>query len=215
MAADVGRPTFVGRLETVDALRRRYEDARAGSGGVTLLVGDTGVGKSTLVAELAREMAGRGIRVLQGRALAVDAPPPFQIVRDALERAQEPGDAAGTPDRSTAPEVLIGFAPGLEEVARGPVRVEERVLAVLGEPEEPAEGRREAIWEGLARQFGEFVRQGPTALVLEDLHRADDPSLDAVQFVARQLRDYAFWVLATVRPFSELPPARRGRLEKF
>ena len=215
MAADLERPPFVGRLETVDALRRRYEDARAGSGGVTLLVGDTGVGKSTLVAELAGEMAGRGVRVLQGRSVAADAPPPFQLLRDALERARERGAESELPDRSLATEVLIGFAPGLEDVARGPVRVEERILAVLGEPDEPAEGRREAIWEGLARQFLEFVRQGPTVLVLEDLHRADDPSLDAVQFVVRQLRDHAFWVLATVRPFSELSPARRGRLERF
>jgi tetratricopeptide (TPR) repeat protein len=215
MAVDFEHPAFVGRLETIDALRRRYEDARAGNGGVTLLVGDTGVGKSTLVSGLVREMTARGIRVLEGGAVAADAPPPFQLLRDALERAREPAGSAGGPDRSLAAKVLIGFAPGLEEVARGPVRVEERILAVLGEPDEPAEGRREAIWEGLARQFREFVRQGPTALVLEDLHRADDPSLDAIQFVARQLRDHAFWVLATVRPFSELSPARRGRLERF
>jgi len=55
MVVDLEHPGFVGRLETVDALRRRYEDARAGSGGVTLLVGDTGVGKSILVAELVRD----------------------------------------------------------------------------------------------------------------------------------------------------------------
>jgi len=213
MAVDLERPGFVGRLETVDALRRRYEDARAGSGGVTLLVGDTGVGKSTLVAELAREMEARGLRVLEGRAVAADAPLPFQIVRDALERARAGGPGSDGP--ATAPEVLIGFAPGLEEGVRPPVRVEERILTALGEPDEPPEGGREALWEGLARQFREFVRQRPTVLVLEDLHRADDPSLDAIEFVARQLRQYPFWVLATVRPLAELPPARRGRLEKF
>ncbi|HYA10452.1 MAG TPA: AAA family ATPase [Thermoplasmata archaeon] len=216
MAVDLERPGFVGRLETVDALRRRYEDARAGSGGVTFLVGDTGVGKSTLVAELVHEMEGRGIRVLEGRAVAADAPPPFQVLREALvnarERAAASGEARGL---ALEPEVLIGFAPGLEERARGPVRVEERILTALGDPDEPPEGGREALWEGLARQFREFVRQRPTALILEDLHRADDPSLDAIEFVARQLREYPFWILATVRPFSELPPARRGRLEKF
>ena len=215
MAVDLEHPAFVGRLETVDALRRRYEDMRAGNGGVTLLVGDTGVGKSTLVAGLVREMTARGIRVLTAGAVAVDAPPPFQVLRDALEGARETAGSAGGQDRSLAAKVLIGFAPGLEQVGRGPVRVEERILAVLGEPDEPAEGRREAIWEGLSRQFREFVRQGPTALVLEDLHRADDPSLDAIEFVVRQLRDHAFWVLGTVRPFSELSPARRGRLERF
>jgi tetratricopeptide (TPR) repeat protein len=216
MAAELGRPGFVGRLETIEALRRSFEDARAGSGGVTLLVGDTGVGKSTLVGELVREMTARGLRVLVGRAVAADAPPPFQILREALERTREPS-ALGDPGPAGAlgAAVLIGFAPGLEAIARGPVKVEERILAALGEPDEPAEGRREAIYEGLGRQFREFVRQGPTVLVLEDLHRADDPSVDAVEFLARQLAHLPFWVLATSRPPAELTPSRRGRLEEF
>ena len=56
MAADTGsvRP-FVGRAEVVAGLHRRFEEARAGTGGVTLLVGDTGVGKSTLVEDLVRK----------------------------------------------------------------------------------------------------------------------------------------------------------------
>ncbi len=216
MAAELGPPGFVGRLETIEALRRSYEDARAGSGGVTLLVGDTGVGKSTLVGELVREMSSRGLRVLVGRAVAADAPPPFQILREALVRSREAGARtdAGPVGALGAP-VLIGFAPGLETVARGPVRIEERILAALAEPEEPAEGRREAIYDGLARQFREFLREGPTVLVLEDLHRADDPSLDAVEVLARQLTNLPFWILATSRPPAELTPARRGRLEEF
>ncbi len=215
MAVDVAPVGFVGRLETVDGLRRRYEDVRAGDGGVTLLVGDTGVGKSTLVAELVAEMRARGLQVLQGRAVAADAPPPFQVLRDALVHTRGPNDASATGAARTAPEVLIGFAPGLDEGAREPVQVEQRILAALAEVNEPAEGRQEALWEGLARQFREFVRQGPTVVVLEDLYRADDASLDAVEFLARQFRNHAFWILGTVRPFSELSAARRSRLEEF
>lgn len=216
MAVGIEPTGFVGRLETIDALRRRYEDARAGTGGVSLLVGDTGVGKSALVARLVQEMRERGTLVLEGRAVAADAPPPFQALRDALEHAPSPAELA-EPSRNGrfGSEVLIGFAPGLEDVARAPVRVEERILAALGEADEPAEGRREAVWEGLAQQFGEFVRQGTTVLVLEDLHRADDPSLDAVEFLARRFQNHPLWILATSRPFSELAPARQGRLEEF
>jgi len=212
MAVDLHRPGFVGRLETVDALRRSYEDARAGTGGVTLLVGDTGVRKSTLVAQLVDEMRARGTRVLAARAAAVDAPPPFQILHDALETVSEAGDAGAS---ALAASVLIGFAPGMEEVARRPVRVEQRILAALGSSDEPIEGRSEALRESLVRQFGVFVRQGLTVLVLEDLHRADDASLDAVEFLAHRFRDHPFWLLATVRPPAELTPSRRGRLEEF
>ncbi len=215
MAVDLENPPFVGRLETIAALRRRYEDARAGNGGVTLLVGDTGVGKSTLVAELGREMRSRGIRVLEGRAVAADAPPPFQLLRGALESARQPASEGPDPGEALPADVLIGFAPSLDEAARTPVRVEERILRALDEPGEPPEGRREALWEGLAQQFRGFLRQGPTALLLEDVHRADNPSVDAVEFLAKQLGDHPFWILATTRPLSELSPARRGRLEAF
>lgn len=218
MAAGAEGRTFVGRVEAVEALHRRFEDARAGTGGVTLLVGDTGVGKSTLVAELVRDMRSRGVRVLEGRAPPVDAPPPFALLRSALESARS---AAGRPPPATetaaAPDgILIGFAPRLDDEARrSPVRIEERLLAALGEADERSGGLRDPVWTGLAEQFLEFTRRGPTALILEDLHRADDRSLEAIEFLARQLQNRPLWVLATVRPYASLSPARRSRLEAF
>jgi tetratricopeptide (TPR) repeat protein len=211
-----GRP-FVGRVETVEALHRRFEDARAGSGGVTLLVGDTGVGKSTLVGELVRDMRARGVRVLEGRAPPVDAPPPFALLRSALESARTgPTPAPAPVSGALADGILIGFAPGLgEEPLRAPVRIEERLLAALGEADERSGGLRDPVWTGLAEQFHEFTRRGPTALILEDLHRADDRSLEAIEFLARQLQNRPLWVLATVRPYASLPPGRRARLEAF
>jgi predicted ATPase len=210
-----GRP-FVGRVEAVEALHRRFEDARAGSGGVTLLVGDTGVGKSRLVADLARDMRARGVQVLEGRAPPVDAPPPFSLLRAALESARTSHDGPEPVERSVPDGILIGFAPGLGDAGpRGPVRVEERLLAALGEADERTGGLRDPVWTALAEQFLGFTRRGPTALILEDLQRADDRSLEAVEFLARQLQNRPLWILATVRPYGSLPPGRRARLEAF
>jgi tetratricopeptide (TPR) repeat protein len=218
MAAGAEGRGFVGRLETVAALHRRFEDARAGTGGVTLLVGETGVGKSTLVRELVREMRARGIRVLEGRAPALDAPPPFALLRSALESARRTASPRTSPAGPwEMPDgVLIGFAPRLgDDASRSPVRIEEKLLAALGEADERSGGVRDPVWTGLAEQFGEFTRRGPTALVLEDLHRADDRSLEAAEFLARQLANRPLWILATVRPFPGLSPSRRARLEAF
>jgi len=219
MAADTGngRP-FVGRVEAVEALHRRFDDARAGNGGVTLLVGETGVGKSTLVRGLVQEMRARGVRVLEGRAPALDAPPPFALVRSALDSLPKAVVEESTPlfGRGGTDAYLIGFAPRLDDGALAPpVRLEERLIHALGEADEAGEAVRDPILTGLAEQFNELTRRGPTVLVLEDLHRADEPSLSAIEHLARQLQNRPLWILATARAYAVLSPSVRARLESF
>ncbi len=217
MAAEAGngRP-FVGRMEAVEALHRRFEDARAGHGGVTFLVGETGVGKSILVEGLVGDIRSRGVRVLEGRAPPLDAPPPFALIRSALES----GRASGDDDRPIVPDApgpegfLIGFAPRMNDTGLStPVRIEERLLDALGEADDRGDAIRDPLWTGIAEQFLRFTQQGPTVLVLEDLHRADEPSLEALEQLARQLQNRPLWILATVRPYPALTEARRVRLE--
>jgi len=218
MAAEAGsgRP-FVGRVETVEALHRRFEDARAGTGGVTLLVGGTGVGKSALVAELIRDIRARGIRVLVGRALALDDPPPFSLIRSAVQSAHDEPSLPG----SEAPRIggdpfLIGFAPRVGDTgSSASVGIEERLLEALGETDDRGDTSRERVLTGIAEQFLEFTRRGPTVLILEDLHRADDSSLAAVEFLANQLQNRPLWILVTSRPYSSLSESGRARLEGF
>jgi predicted ATPase len=217
MAAEAGSGLpFVGRVETVEALHRRFEDARAGTGGVTLLVGGTGVGKSALVGELVRDIRARGLRVLLGRALALDDPPPFSLIRSAIESAHDdPSLGSVEPPRGTE-QFLIGFAPRLgDSGVPAPVGIEERLLEALGETDERGEMSRDRVLTGIAEQFLEFTRYGPTVLILEDLHRADESSLAAVEFLANQLQNRPLWVLATSRPYASLSESGRARLEGF
>ena len=212
-----GRP-FVGRTEAVEALQRRFEDVRAGHGGVTLLVGATGIGKSTLVEELVRNVRLRGAQVLFGRAPAVDAPPPFALLRSALESVRTESDPSASPilPGGAAESVLIGFAPRLNDPSlSGPVQVEDRLLASLGETDERGETGREPLWARIADPFLELTRRGPTVLVLEDLQRSDGPSLEAVEFLVRQLAARPLWVVATSRPPDTMTASRRARLEAF
>ncbi len=58
------------------------------------------------------------------------------------------------------------------------------------------EGRPHAIAAALV---GQVPAQGSAVLVLEDLHWADDASLDVVRMLARPIRDHALLVLASYR----------------
>ena len=218
MAAEAGsRRPFIGRVEAVEALHRRFEDARAGAGGVTLLVGGTGVGKSALVQDLVRDIRARGVRVLVGRALALDDPPPFSLIRAALQSAlDDPMLRADETPKFGGNQFLIGFAPRVGEAAfPTPAGLDERLMEVLGETDERGETSRERVLSGISEQFLEFTRRGPMVLVLEDLHRADESSVAAVEFLATQLENRPLWILATSRPYASLSEVGRARLESF
>ena len=218
MAAEegAGRP-FVGRVEAVEALRRQFEDARAGFAGVTLLVGETGVGKSALVTHLVEEIRGRGVSVLLGRAPPLDDPPPFSLLRSAIESAHaDSSPSAGSAPMAPVSPVLIGFAPRLgEETLPNLVSIEQRLLDALGGADERGEQARLRVLTELLEQFLEVTRHGPLVLVVEDLHRADESSLAAVEFLVAQLEHERFWLLATCRPYVSLSASGRARLERF
>jgi tetratricopeptide (TPR) repeat protein len=208
---------FVGRPQTVEALHRRFEDARAGTGGVTLVLGEPGVGKSALIAHLIPEIRARKVLLLVGRADASDDPVPFSVVRSAIESARD--DPVLTSNEQLplgGHQVMIGFAPSLDdETYFSPVSIEHQLLESLGGALEQEHPSPERVLTGLADQFHQFTRRGPTVLLLDDVHRADSSSLAAVEFLAEQLKDQPLWILATSRPFTSLSVSGRARLEAF
>ncbi|WP_345711924.1 ATP-binding protein, partial [Kineococcus glutinatus] len=82
---------IVGREAEAAELAARLAAARAGSGGLVLVSGPAGIGKTALVEALA---AGAGVPVVRGRAWDGGAPPlwPWQPLLDVL------GDGAGAGD---------------------------------------------------------------------------------------------------------------------
>ena len=58
---------FVGREAELAVLRRRWERTPAGQGGVVVVTGEAGMGKTRLAARFAAEVHGGGAAVLHGR----------------------------------------------------------------------------------------------------------------------------------------------------
>src|SRR5437867_2081469 len=82
----VGRATEIGRLREV--LNRAWE----GHGQVAALIGEAGVGKSRLLAELAAEAVALGGRVLVGRCYEAEPILPFAAWVDALRAGRVDAD---------------------------------------------------------------------------------------------------------------------------
>jgi tetratricopeptide (TPR) repeat protein len=216
---------FVGRLDLLDQLRRRIDGVRGGQGGLTLLEGEVGTGKTILARVLVDECRSRGLDVLLGRSSPTDNPPPFDLVRQALGAGESdllPGNtelaSAGILFAPTAPTdpVMIGFAPRVDAPFPAESRpLEERLLENLGGPQETSESGRRRLIGNFTEELLYRARRRPTALILEDLHRADEASIEFLDFLAPQVGPATLWVVATLLPQANLSGSRRALLERL
>jgi tetratricopeptide (TPR) repeat protein len=219
-ASGVDRP-FVGRLEVLDSLRRRRDLAWEGRGGVTLVEGNAGVGKSTLIEQLAHEARTKGLRVAMMRTPALESPPPLQLLRSVLTQAKAAGEnpdddesgsgILGLVAPPSSETYLLGFAPA-DRTGTDP---NDRLLEVVSQPVESADQGRVRLFAQLADEFLSLSRGGAMLVVVEDLHLADEASLDALGSIAPRLPDRPLWLVATSLPVATLREPQRGLLERF
>jgi DNA-binding winged helix-turn-helix (wHTH) protein/tetratricopeptide (TPR) repeat protein len=180
---------FVGREDELAKLREAWAAAVTGRGGIALVVGEAGIGKTRLAEEIVREARDHGALALSGRCQEGEGAPAFwpwvQVLREALA------------DR-TPPEVHreLGrehdaIAPLLPELVDSPAADHTAGLT--------SEQRRFQLFDAVARYLRRCARARPLVILLDDLHWGDQASLLLLRFLAGELRASAALLLATYR----------------
>src|SRR5262245_28394560 len=156
-----------------------------------IIVGEAGVGKTRLLAELAAEVNAVGGRVLLGRCHESEQILPFGPWVDALGGGRMP--VAGT------------WLATLPLVVR---RELGRLLPELGsgDTETAAPPDHLKLFEGVALILAQVADRQPLLLILEDLHWADEMSLRLLAFIARRLQGWRLLVLVTAREEALVDP---------
>src|SRR5690348_5187003 len=77
-------PNLIGRTEEIAVFHKRITEVISGSGQVTLLCGEAGIGKSRLVAEIKASATTLGFQYLQGHCFPGDRSCPYAPVLDLL-----------------------------------------------------------------------------------------------------------------------------------
>ncbi len=175
---------FVGRDAELDALGRALSESRTRGTKVHLLSAPSGMGKSALVEQLARQAAGLGGVVLRGRCHPHDALASRGLdgVVDGLGRfiARSTAVARAELVREPAPELRRMF-PTLRDVIpqSGPEGL------TLGSSKE----ERQVALASLARIFARLAEARPLVLIIDDLHWADEETGSALVSLAESLED--------------------------
>ena len=168
------------RERELGAIERWLDGLREGEGGVSLLEGPAGIGKTALLRAVAARARDLGVRVLVARG----------------------GELEGSAAWAVARELLV---PGLTSLNRerlwtGPAAPAAAVLE--GAPAEEGHGPDQAfrIAHALTLVVMALAEQRPLALLIDDAHWADTPSLRWLEFLARRLEGVRTLVVVCARP---------------
>jgi hypothetical protein len=172
-------PGLIGRDHPAGVLRAEISRAVASHGGLVLVTGEAGIGKTTLVTDAMEAARANGALVLSGSCWDSAAAPGFwpwvQVVRG-LRRLAEPAEWAEA-----------------EEAANGQLSI------LLGEQgaSEPADGF--GMYDAVTSALVAVAQRRPVAVVVDDLHWADPSSVRLLEFVAQHTWFERLLLVATYR----------------
>jgi DNA-binding CsgD family transcriptional regulator len=184
-----GTPALLGRERERAELYDALTVALKGEPQTVVVSGDAGIGKTSLVSDLARRAEELGFSVAVGHCLDIDAGIAFGAVLEAVGEL-------------------------VSEVEDLDARPHARRMRMLLDPETPRRPETFRVREDLLRSVLEAARADPVLLMLEDMHWAGQSTRDFAVALSRKGRGRLLFVL-TVRSddLHRTHPSRRALAE--
>lgn len=212
----VGAP-LIGRAHQLDRMEAALADLKQGKGRIITLIGEAGLGKSRLIAELFKEWEKFGLAegwdVAHG--IPYDANRPYGLFQNFARQM------FGI-ELDDAPEIIhhkvdngLRSTGASDEVVSLCSVALERIIAakVLHEaPEYSAEVVRKDIFDTIYPAWLASTKAGPRVLVLDDLQWADPASINLVVHLFKMVEEAPILFICAFRPERQAPSWRLKQL---
>jgi tetratricopeptide (TPR) repeat protein len=183
---------LVGRRSALADLERCLAVALEGRRQMVFVVGEPGIGKTSVVDEFQRATVGvAGVSVARGQSVeGFGGKEAYYPLLEAI------GQLARSPSRSTVVDTLGAHAPTWLIQFPSLIRPEQQAALqreILG-------ATRERMVRELCEALEILTETVPLVLILEDLHWVDHSTLDVISAIARRREPAKLLVLGTFRP---------------
>ncbi|MFZ5916409.1 MAG: ABC transporter substrate-binding protein [Chloroflexota bacterium] len=177
---------LVGREVEFRALQKAIERVQAGAGGIVTLMGDAGLGKSRLVAEIRGGVAAAPLQWVEGRCLSYGASIAYLLWLDILRGLLSvAADATPTAVREALLQQTQTLCPDrFDQVFPYLARLLSLPLAPKDEAtlhELDGETLKARTFDAVAAWIERAAQHRPVAVICEDLHWADPTSLELLE----------------------------------
>ena len=190
---------MVGRDFELATARAAWRRASEQCGGVLIVSGEPGVGKTRLCEGLLAEVSSAGWSTMRGAAREEEGALPYAPIAEALDRL-----LAERPD--------LAFS--LTSAAQAELA---RVTAASPAPPTDPEPRadRQRIFSSVAQVLARAAGEHGAVLLLDDLHAADEATVQLVHYLARTARYQRLLIVMSFRDRPRVPALERTRLGLF
>jgi DNA-binding winged helix-turn-helix (wHTH) protein/tetratricopeptide (TPR) repeat protein len=186
-----GAPRLVGRTSALAALDRCLAAALGGRRQMVFVVGEPGIGKTSVVDAFARASVSAGVSVARGQSVeGFGGKEAYYPLLEAL------GQLARGPAKSLVINSLATHAPTWLIQFPSLIRAEQHAALLR----ESLGATRERMVRELCEALEVITETFPLIFILEDLHWVDNSTLDVISAIARRREPAKLMVLGTLRP---------------
>jgi ATP/maltotriose-dependent transcriptional regulator MalT len=178
-------PALVEREHELALIRDTLSAALDGRGQMLVLEGEAGIGKTALLAHAAEEASKLGLRCFSARAGVFERSLGFGMARELFE-------ASAVRARATERSVMLA---GSASLAARLLGVDVPGEALNG----PVASGEEAVDHGLYWLVANLAEQRPIALLLDDAHWCDEPTLKWLLYLLRRIEGLRVAIVVAVR----------------
>ena len=173
-AAMLNRTPFVGRAPQLERLSARLAEAANGRGGLAMLRGEPGMGKTRLLEEFADLARQRGAVFLQGCCYHGEWHPPYGPFAEAILKYSREAPREFVEAIGKRASIIARIAPALHDS-----------LPDIPEPVSvDKEEERFRLFDAVSQFLIALSQRKPVALVLDDLHWADRGTVAMLSHIA-------------------------------